>query len=150
YTNSFICMPLTVPFRPPRVTPKPVMQGPQTAVVVGPKGEEIATDKYGRVKVQFFWDREGKKNENSSCWVRVAQPAAGKRWGASFWPRIGQEVVVAFLEGDPEQPLITGSVYNAEQMPPYLGDGPDAKHKNDNKVSGFKTNTTLGGQGFNE
>jgi type VI secretion system secreted protein VgrG len=150
YQNTFVCSLLKVPFRPPRVTTKPVIQGPQTAVVVGTKGQEIMTDKFGRIKVQFFWDREGKKDENSSCWVRVAQPVAGKRWGASFWPRIGQEVVVTFLEGDPEMPLITGSVYNAEQMPPYLGDGLDGKHKNDNKVSGFKTNSTLGGQGFNE
>jgi type VI secretion system secreted protein VgrG len=150
YTNSVTCCLFSVPYRPARGTPKPVIQGPQTAVVVGPKGEEIFTDRFGRVKVQFHWDREGKKDENSSCFVRVAQPVAGKRWGASFWPRIGQEVVVAFLEGDPDQPLIVGSVYNADQMPPYLGDGLDPKHKNDNKVSGFKTNTTLGGVGFNE
>jgi type VI secretion system secreted protein VgrG len=102
------------------------------------------------VKVQFHWDRQGKNNADSSCWVRVAQVWAGKRWGASFWPRIGQEVVVDFLEGDPDQPIIVGSVYNADQMPPYLGDGPDDKHKKDNKVSGIKTNTTPGGQGFNE
>ena len=95
------------------------MQGPQTAVVVGPGGEEIYTDKYGRVKVQFHWDREGKKDENSSCWVRVSQPWAGKNWGAVAIPRIGQEVIVDFLEGDPDQPIITGRVYNAEQMPPY-------------------------------
>ena len=126
------------------------MQGSQTAVVVGPKGEEIFTDKYGRVKVQFHWDRKGKNDEDSSCWVRVGQLAAGRRWGASYWPRIGQEVIVDFLEGDPDQPIIVGTVYNADQMPPYLGQGPDAKHKNDNKVSGFKSNTTKGGQGFNE
>ena len=96
------------------------MQGPQTAVVVGPAGEEIYTDKYGRVKVQFHWDREGKKkDENSSCWVRVSQPWAGKSWGGVAIPRIGQEVIVDFLEGDPDQPIITGRVYNAEQMPPY-------------------------------
>jgi len=95
------------------------VQGPQTAVVVGPSGEEIYTDKYGRVKVQFFWDREGKKDENSSCWMRVSQNWAGKNWGIIFNPRIGQEVIVEFLEGDPDRPIITGRVYNAEQMPPY-------------------------------
>ena len=100
-------------------TPKPFVQGPQTAVVVGPAGDEIYTDKYGRVKVQFHWDRDGKKDENSSCWIRVSQPWAGKSWGAVAMPRIGQEVIVDFLEGDPDQPIITGRVYNAEQMPPY-------------------------------
>jgi type VI secretion system secreted protein VgrG len=150
YANSFTCIPDGVQFRPARTTRRPVVPGPQPAVVVGPKGEEIYTDKYGRVRVQFFWDREGKRDENSTCWVRVAQPVAGKRWGTSFWPRVGQEVIVTFLEGDPDRPLVTGCVYNAEQMPPYLGDGPDDKHKNDNKVSGFKSNTTKGGQGFNE
>src|SRR5439155_5175048 len=150
YRNTFTCIPAGVPFRPPRVTPKPIIPGPQTAVVVGPPGEEIFTDKYGRVKVQFHWDREGKNNVDSSCWIRVAQPWAGKRWGASFWPRIGQEVVVDFLEGDPDQPIITGSVYNADQMPPYLGDGPDGKHRHDPKLSGIKTCSTSGGNGFNE
>jgi type VI secretion system secreted protein VgrG len=119
YRNTFTCIPASVQFRPARVTPKPFVQGPQTAVVVGPSGEEIFTDKYGRIKVQFFWDRRGKRDENSSVWMRVAQMSAGQRWGAFFWPRIGQEVVVDFLEGDPDRPLITGSVYNAEQMPPY-------------------------------
>jgi type VI secretion system secreted protein VgrG len=150
YRNTFSCIPASVQFRPARVTPKPVVQGLQTAVVVGPKGEEIFTDKYGRIKVQFFWDRQGKRDENSSVWMRVAQILAGKRWGASFWPRIGQEVVVDFLEGDPDRPLITGSVYNAEQMPPYQGNGLDAKHASDNKVMGIKSNSTPGGQGFNE
>jgi type VI secretion system secreted protein VgrG len=119
YSNTFTCIPATVQFRPARTTPRPVVKGPQTAVVVGTKGEEIYTDKYGRVKVQFFWDREGKKDENSSCWIRVSQGWAGKNWGILFLPRIGQEVVVDFLEGDPDRPLITGRVYNAEQMPPY-------------------------------
>ncbi|MBC7911561.1 MAG: type VI secretion system tip protein VgrG [Pyrinomonadaceae bacterium] len=150
YNNSFTCIPASVTFRHSRITPKAIVQGPQTAVVVGPKGEEIFTDKFGRVKVQFHWDREGKKDENSSCWLRVGQTWAGKRWGASFWPRIGQEVIVAFLEGDPDQPIIIGSVYNAEQMPPYQGDGPDSKHKNDNKLTGVKSNSTKGGVGFNE
>jgi type VI secretion system secreted protein VgrG len=119
YRNTFTCIPSSVPFRPARTAHKPVVQGPQTAVVVGPKGEEIYTDKYGRVKVQFFWDRVGKKDENSSCWIRVAEGWAGKNWGIVFNPRIGQEVIVDFLEGDPDRPIITGRVYNAEQMPPY-------------------------------
>jgi type VI secretion system secreted protein VgrG len=106
-------------FRPPRVTRKPVIQGAQTAMVVGKSGEEIDADKYGRVKVQFPWDREGKKDQNSSCWVRVAQVWAGKNWGAIHIPRIGQEVLVDFLEGDPDRPIITGRVYNGESMPPY-------------------------------
>lgn len=119
YSNSFSCIPAKRPFRAPQVTPKPMVQGPQTAVVVGKKGEEIWTDKYGRVKVQFHWDRYGKMNEDSSCWVRVSQNWAGKKWGAMFLPRIEQEVIVEFLEGDPDQPIITGRVYNAELMPPY-------------------------------
>jgi type VI secretion system secreted protein VgrG len=119
YSNHFTCIPHDVPFCPTRVTPKPTVQGPQTAIVVGRSGEEIYTDKYGRVKVQFHWDREGKRDENSSCWIRVSHPWAGKGWGAVAIPRIGQEVVVDFLEGDPDQPIITGRVYNAEQMPPY-------------------------------
>jgi type VI secretion system secreted protein VgrG len=119
YRNSFSCIPDSVPFRPQRQTVKPIVQGPQTAVVVGPAGAEIYTDKYGRVKVQFFWDRLGKKDENSSCWIRVAETWAGKNWGMVFNPRLGQEVIVDFLEGDPDRPLITGRVYNAEQMPPY-------------------------------
>ncbi len=150
YHNSFTCVPAATPFRPARLTPKPFVQGPQPAVVVGPKGEEIYTDKYGRIKVQFFWDREGKRDENSSCWIRVSQVWAGKRWGVSFWPRIGQEVIVGFLEGDPDRPLVIGSVYNADQMPPYQGEGPDGKHKSDNKVSGVKSNSTTGGKGYNE
>jgi|JI8StandDraft_2_1071088.scaffolds.fasta_scaffold01441_9 type VI secretion system secreted protein VgrG len=104
---------------PEAVTPKPVMRGPQTAWVVGPSGEEIYTDEYGRVKVQFHWDRVGTKDENSSCFVRVATPWASKQFGMITLPRIGDEVVVEFLEGNPDRPLITGSVYNAENMPPY-------------------------------
>jgi len=116
---DFSAIPAEQQFRPSRRTPKPFVQGPQTALVVGPGGEEIFTDKYGRVKVQFHWDRYGKKDEKSSCWVRVSHPWAGKNYGAIHIPRIGQEVVVDFLEGDPDQPLITGRVYNAEQMPPW-------------------------------
>lgn len=150
YENTFTCMPFSLPFRPVRRTPKPVVQGTQTAVVVGPPGEEIFTDKYGRVKVQFHWDREGKYDVDSSCWIRVATVWAGKRWGATFVPRIGQEVIVDFLEGDPDQPIVVGSVYNAEQMPAYLGKGLDGKHPHDPKVSGIKTNSTKGGEGYNE
>jgi type VI secretion system secreted protein VgrG len=107
------------PFRALRTTRKPFVQGPQTAVVVGPAGDEIYTDEYGRVKVQFHWDREGKHDENASCLIRVSHPWAGKGWGAISIPRIGQEVIVDFLEGDPDQPVITGRVYNKEQMPPW-------------------------------
>jgi type VI secretion system secreted protein VgrG len=116
---EFTAYPAAVPFRAPRLTPKPRVSGPQTAVVVGPAGEEIYVDKYGRVKVQFFWDRKDKKDDTSSCWIRVAQASAGKQWGAAIWPRIGHEVIVDFLEGDPDQPLIVGGVYNADNMPPY-------------------------------
>jgi len=143
YENSFECVPATTPIRPPRRTPVPVVQGCQTAVVVGPAGEEIFTDKYGRVKVQFHWDREGKKNEASSCWVRVSYPWAGKSWGGIHVPRIGQEVIVDFIEGDPDRPIITGRTYNAGQMPPW-----DLPGKM--MVSGYKSNSTKGGGGYNE
>ena len=119
YTCRFEAMDSKVPFRPPRVTPKPTVPGPQTAIVCGKSGEEIWTDEYGRIKAQFHWDRQGKKDENSSCWIRVAQIWAGNKFGGMFIPRIGQEVVVEFLEGDPDRPLITGRVYNDELMPPY-------------------------------
>ena len=150
YNNSFTCIPAELPFRPQRTTPKPFVQGTQTAIVVGPDGQEIFTDKYGRVKVQFHWDRDGTWDGGSSCWVRVGHAWAGKRWGSMFIPRIGQEVIVAFQEGDPDQPIIIGSVYNAEQMPAYLGDGPDPNHPHNPNLSGIKTNTTLDGDGFNE
>ena len=119
YTNQFDCIPAALPFRPKRVAPRPRIDGPQTAVVVGPSGQEIFTDKYGRVKVQFPWDRLGKKDANSSCWIRVGSSWAGKQWGFAQIPRIGQEVIVAFEDGDPDRPIITGSVYNAEMMPPF-------------------------------
>lgn len=143
YTNTFECIPDTVHFRPVRVTPKPSVQGCQTAVVVGPKGEEIYPDKFGRVKVQFHWDREGQKNEDSSCWIRVSHPWAGKGWGAMHIPRIGQEVIVDFLEGDPDQPIIVGRVYNGDQTTPYAL--PDEKTK-----TTVKTESSKGGGGFNE
>ena len=150
YSVSCTLIPAAEPFRPARLTPKPVIQGVQTAIVTGPKGEEIHTDQYGRVKVQFHWDREGKADENTTCFIRVGQFWAGKRWGAMFIPRVGQEVIVAFLEGDPDQPIVVGSVYNGDQMPPYLGEGPDPKHPHDPKVSGIKSLSTKGGTGFNE
>jgi type VI secretion system secreted protein VgrG len=143
YTNVFRCVPDTTQIRPPRTARIPIVTGPQTATVVGPPGEEIYTDKYGRVKVQFFWDREGKSNENSSCWIRVSQPWAGKGWGGMQIPRIGQEVVVDFIEGNPDNPMITGRVYNAASMPPW--DLPGKK-----VVSGLRSNSTKGGGGFNE
>ena len=120
------------------MTPKPHTTGPQTAVVVGPPGEEIYTDQYGRVKVQFHWDRYGKMDENSSCWIRVSSPWAGSNYGGIHIPRIGQEVVVDFINGDPDYPLITGRVYNAMQMPPW--DLPANKTQ-----SGFLTRSTKGG-----
>ena len=119
YSNAFRCIPVALPFRPLRTTPRPRIDGPQTAVVVGPSGQEIFTDQYSRVKVQFPWDRLGTKDANSSCWIRVASTWSGKQWGFIQIPRIGQEVVVAFEDGDPDRPLIIGSVYNAEMMPPY-------------------------------
>jgi type VI secretion system secreted protein VgrG len=139
---SFVAMSSKQQFRPLRSTPKPFVQGPQTAMVVGPAGEEIFTDKYGRVKVQFHWDRLGKKDENSSCWIRVSSPWAGKGWGGVSTPRIGQEVVVDFLEGDPDQPIITGRVYNAESQPPF-GFPAGAV------ISGVKSQTHKGA-GYNE
>jgi type VI secretion system secreted protein VgrG len=119
YRNSFDGFPLATPYRPPRTTRRPLIAGAQTALVVGKSGEEIHTDEHGRIKVQFHWDQLGKKDENSSCWVRVAQGWAGKAWGALFIPRIGQEVVVSFLDGDPDRPLVTGCVYNGTNTPPY-------------------------------
>jgi len=138
YSNRFTCILSSVAYRPTRVTPKPFVQGPQPALVVGKAGEEIWVDNYGRVIVQFYWDRLGQKNEQSSCWVRVSQPWAGKNWGAMWIPRIGQEVLVSFLEGDPDRPLITGRVYNADQTVPY--DLPDHQ-----TVSTFKSRSSKGG-----
>lgn len=144
-TNSFTAIESNTPYRSARVTPKPLVQGPQTAVVVGPAGEEIYTDEHGRVKLQFFWDRYGKKNENSSCWVRVSQLWAGKTWGGIHIPRMGQEVIVEFLEGDPDRPIVTGRVYNGDQTPPYALPA--------NKTqSGIKSRSSQGGSpaNFNE
>lgn len=143
YSNSFSCIPHKVPFRPPLITPKAVVHGIHTAVVVGKAGEEIWTDKYGRVKVQFHWDREGKYDENSSCWIRVSQNWAGKQWGTMFLPRIGEEVIVEFREGDPDRPIITGRLYNAEQMPPY-------ELPTNQTMATIKTMSSKDGGGFNE
>jgi type VI secretion system secreted protein VgrG len=145
FKSSFTAIPFDTPYKPERSTELPRAYGYESAVVVGPAGEEIFTDKYGRVKVQFFWDRRGKKDDKSSCWVRVSTVWAGKGWGVINTPRIGQEVLVAFLNGDPEDPIIVGRVYNAEQMPPYAL--PTNKTQ-----SGIKTRSTLGGtpDNFNE
>lgn len=146
YENSFTCIAHGAgapPFRPVRRTPKPIVQGSQTAFVVGPAGEEIYTDKFGRVKVQFHWDREGQTDADSSCWIRVAQAWAGNKWGMMFIPRIGMEVIVEFLEGDPDQPIIRGCVYNPAAMPPYTL--PDEKTK-----MTIKSDSSKGGGGFNE
>ncbi len=142
FASGLTVMDAQVPYRPARETPKPIVQGPQTAIVVGAAGEEIWTDEYGRVKIQFHWDRYGKQDENSSCWVRVSHPWAGKGWGAVAIPRIGQEVIIDFLEGDPDRPIITGRVYNGDCMPPFgLPSGA--------VVSGIKSNTHKG-SGYNE
>lgn len=133
----------STPFRPARVTPKPIVQGPQTAVVAGKAGEEIWTDPFGRIKVQFHWDRHGKGDETSSCWIRVAQNWAGRKWGAFFLPRVGQEVVVEFLEGDPDRPIVTGCVYNGESTTPY-------ELPREGTKSTLKSNSSKGGNGFNE
>lgn len=143
YSVSFTAIDAKQPFRSPRTTPKPSIAGPQTAIVVGPSGEEIYTDKYGRVKVKFHWDRYSKADENSSCWIRVAQVWAGKNWGAIYTPRIGQEVIVEFLEGDPDRPIITGRVYNGQVMPPY-------GLPSNKTMSTLKSNSSKGGKGFNE
>lgn len=143
YSNTFTAIPSATTFRPLYVTPKPYIRGPQTAFVTGPSGEEIYVDKYGRVKVQFHWDRVGKYNESSSCWIRVASSLAGKGWGSVQLPRIGQEVIVEFLEGDPDRPLITGRVYNADHTHPYPL--PDNKTR-----STLMTLSSPGGGGYNE
>ncbi len=147
YINEFTCIPHgagSPEFRPQLKTAKPIIHGSQTAVVVGPAGEEIYTDKYGRVKVQFHWDRDGKYDSDSACWLRVGQAWAGNRWGAMFIPRVGHEVIVHFLEGDPDQPIIVGSVYNPETMPHYEL----PKYKT---LSYYKSRTSPDdGKGFNE
>jgi type VI secretion system secreted protein VgrG len=145
YRNRFTAIPLDVPFRPERNAPKPRITGTQTALVVGKSGEEIWVDKYGRVKVKFHWDRSDSNDDGASCWVRVSSTWAGRHWGAIQLPRIGEEVVIGFLEGDPDQPLIIGRVYNADHMPPYAL--PDNKTQ-----SGVRTRSSKDGtaKNFNE
>jgi len=142
YSNSFSCMPLENMYRPPMVYARPVMYGPQSALVTGPKGEEIYIDEFGRIKVQFMWDQLGKKDENSSCFIRVMQSFAGNGWGSSFIPRIGHEVIISFLDGDPDRPIVTGSVYNGNNKPPYAS----------KTQSGIKTHSTKegGADNYNE
>lgn len=145
FESNLTCIDAQQSFRPLANTHRPIVKGPQTALVVGPKGEEIWTDQYGRVKVHFYWDRHDQSNENSSCWIRVSQSWAGKNWGSMQIPRIGQEVIVSFLEGDPDRPIITGRVYNAEQTVPY--DLPENATQ-----SGMKSRSSKGGTpaNFNE
>lgn len=139
YSNTFTCVPDKINVRPISNQLKTVMRGPQTAIVVGPSGQEVYLDDKGRIKVQFPWDRKGKKDEGSSCWVRVAQTWAGNKWGSFFIPRIGHEVVVDYLDGDPDRPLVTGTVYNADNQPPYTS----------KTQSGIKTQSTKGGGASN-
>ena len=143
YRNWYESFPVETPFRPPRRARKPRIHGSQTALVVGKDGEEIWTDEFGRIMVQFHWDLLGENNEKSSCWIRVGQIWAGKNWGTLFIPRIGAEVIVSFLEGDPDRPIVIGTVYNATQTTPYAQ--PDEKTK-----STIKTHSSKGGEGFNE
>jgi type VI secretion system secreted protein VgrG len=132
-----------VPFRPALTTPRPFIGGAQTAIVTGRSGEEIETDPFGRIKVMFHWDVNGKTDEKSSCWIRVAQTWAGAKWGALFTPRVGQEVLVEFIDGDPDRPIVTGSVYNGSHELPY--DLPGDKTK-----STIKSDSSKGHGGFNE
>ena len=143
YSNQLTAVPATVTIRPEPVTPRPVVQSVQTAIVTGPAGEEVYPDKHGRVKVQFHWDRLGKHDEHSSCWIRVSQAWAGTGWGAMFIPRLGQEVIVSFIEGNPDRPIITGRVYHGTNPPPYTL--PAEKTK-----STIQSNSSLGGGGSNE
>jgi type VI secretion system secreted protein VgrG len=143
YRNEFTAIPDDVPFRPARKTRRPTVRGSQTAIVTGASGDEIHTDEHGRVKVQFHWDRKGKKDDKSSCWIRVSQLWAGAGFGAMYIPRVGHEVIVDFLEGDPDQPIIVGRVYHGANVPPYPL--PSEKTK-----STIRTNSSPGGGGSNE
>lgn len=142
YGNNLIGIPANIHFRPLRTLSKPVMKGPQSAIVTGKSDDEIHIDNYGRIKVKFKWDYKGKENENSSCYLHVVQSWAGDQWGTSFIPRIGQEVIVNFLDGDPDRPIVTGTVYNGDNKPPYTS----------KTQSGIKTQSTKGGgkQNYNE
>lgn len=143
YSNRFVAFPASVNYRPPMVTPPPRIHSTQTAIVVGKSGEEIWTDQYGRIKVKFHWDQSAAQDETSSCWIRVAQSWAGQQWGSIFIPRIGQEVLVSFLDGDPDRPIVTGCVFNGQQTTPYAL--PDNQTR-----STIKSNSSKGGSGFNE
>jgi type VI secretion system secreted protein VgrG len=143
YRNEFRCMPSDVPFRPSRRTPRPVISGIQTATVTGAPGDEIHPDEHGRIKVQFHWDREGGKDDKSSCWIRPGQVWGGPAWGGLFLPRVGQEVVIRFFEGDPDRPLITGAVYNGQNPTPYPL--PDEKTR-----STLRSSSSPNSDGFNE
>ena len=143
YGNRFECVPTSAGLRPSPRTPKPRVHGPQTAIVCGVPGEEIDVDQHGRIRVQFHWEEEPHHDERSSCWVRVAQSWAAGGWGAQFIPRIGMEVVVEFLDGNPDRPLVTGCVYNGANPPPFAL--PDNKTQ-----SGLRTNSSPGGGGSNE
>lgn len=143
FNCHFQAIPVTIAYRPQATAYRPIITGPQTAIVVGKSGEEIWTDKYGRIKVKFHWDLNEKSDETSSCWIRVAQTWAGKSWGTIYVPRIGQEVIVEFLDGDPDKPLVIGCVYNGGAMPPY-------ELPANASQSGVKSRSTKGGNGFNE
>ncbi|MCA9702149.1 MAG: type VI secretion system tip protein VgrG, partial [Myxococcales bacterium] len=143
YHNEFECIPVDVVARPERRTARPTVRGPQTATVTGASGDEICTDEHGRIRVQFHWEEQPKYDDTSSCWVRCAQSWAGPSWGAQFIPRVGMEVVVEFLDGNPDRPLVTGCVYNGNNPPPFAL--PDHKTQ-----SGWRTNSSPGGGGSNE
>ena len=143
YSNQFTATERAQPYRPEPVTRRPIMSGLQTATVVGPEGEEVHTDAHGRVKVQFHWDRKEPYNDSSSCWVRVSQLWAGNGWGAMFLPRIGHEVLVDFIEGDPSRPVVTGRVYHGDNKPPYPLPADKTK-------TTIKSDSSIGGGGFNE
>ncbi|MEB3702837.1 Type VI secretion system Vgr family protein [Candidatus Bealeia paramacronuclearis] len=142
YLNRYKGIPATKPIRPPMITPKPRIFGTQTAKVTGKEGEEIFTEDLGRIKVKFHWDTSEAKDDTTSCWIRVAYPWAGQQWGFISTPRVGQEVVVAFIDGNPDFPIVVGSVYNGENKPPYLPD--------QTTQSGIKSNSSKGGKGSNE
>jgi type VI secretion system secreted protein VgrG len=143
YTNQFVAFPSTTTFRPPQVTPRAQVRGTQTAIVVGKSGEEIWTDQYGRIKVKFHWDQSSAQDDTCSCWIRVAQGWAGQQWGSIFIPRVGQEVLVSFLNGDPDRPIVTGCVFNGQQTTPYTL--PDNQTR-----STIKTSSSKGNSGNNE
>jgi len=143
YENNFTVMDARTQYRSPQITAKPEIRGPQTAMVTGTGGDEITTDEHGRVKVKFHWDRYAEADDTSSCWIRVSQALAGNAWGGMILPRVGQEVIVEYLEGDPDRPIVTGRVYNGDNSPPY-------KLPENKTISTLKSNSSKGGGGFNE